>query len=250
MEIYADLFVLINCICDGLILSCTALLLKRRLPLLRLLIASLAGGCYALGYLLLYPAPWALFPLSLLTSLAMVLIAFGYHGHGVFLKSCFCFYLLSLVLGGAVGAIQSILLTYLISSQMGSLFILLALLLSLFLLCLWARSYLLKRKKTALLSLAVSGCRYQTKGLLDSGNLLKDPKSGRPVVLLDPLFLKERPFCDREIHVITVAGTKILPAFLPEKALIDGLPQKICIALCPPPENGYGNTPALLPPCP
>jgi stage II sporulation protein GA (sporulation sigma-E factor processing peptidase) len=247
MEIYADLFVLINCLCDGLLLLSCALLLKKRVKLFRLALSSLLGGGYAFVYLLLYRSPVSTGILSLCTSLAMVLCFFGYHGFSIFLKRVLLFYLLSFLLGGAVGAVHSLLLTYVTPSQKGALLILLLLLAALLGCCLLARAILFKRQQTALLSFTLGGESYRVKGLLDSGNLVKDPLSCRPVVLLDPKILKYAPLCDRTVFINTVTGQKALPAVLPDKAAINGTSRDLCIALCPPPKQGYGNTSALLP---
>ena len=248
MEIYADLFVLINCLCDGTVTALTALLLKRRVKKRRILAASLLGGLYALVYLLLYPSPLLLALLSVLTTLFMVLAAFGFHGPAAFCRALFVFYLMSLAAGGMVGILNN-LFTYLLPSRGLSLLLLLLLLFALFIFGLFAgKIFLLEQKRrVATLCFSLEGKDYRLKGLLDSGNLLTDPFSGSPAVLVDPTVFERPPFCDRVLHIHTPAGKRELPAFLPEKAEINGIPRKICIALCPPPKGGFGGTPALLP---
>ena len=106
MEVYADLFVAINCLCDGTIVAITALLLKRRVNKRRILLSSLLGGVYAFLYPLFYPAPVLLAILSIGTSLLMVLFAylFGVNGQnalvwyeGLILLMIFVAYLIFMI---------------------------------------------------------------------------------------------------------------------------------------------------------
>lgn len=247
MEIYADLFILTNCLCDGILLHLTALFLNRRVKAHRLILSCILGGIYSLLYLLLFPSPIILSLLSVCFSLLMVFLTFGFHSLLSFLKPVFFFYLLGFLAGGMISSLQNTLLTYWALDPSFALFILLILFSLLFACLIIIKALFTQKSRSATLSFTVNHQSYKVLGLLDSGNLLFDPRSCFPVVLLDPDFLKEHPPCDRSITLQTVAGARELPAFLPQNAAINGIPRKICIALCPPPKGGFGKHPALLP---
>lgn len=248
MELYADLFLLVNFFCDLTVLWLCARLLCRRVKRRRLLLGAGIGALYALLWMLLYPAPLPLFLLSVLFSLLMVLAAFGFHGKKSLLKALCFFYLTCLLQGGVVSAISNAigrmlpplyaLLTLTLCLGMGSLF------------CLTVGRGFEKagKKKSGELTFVTEGTAYRVKGLVDSGNLLLDPFSLFPVILLDPTLFDRPPPCDRTIPIKTAAGQRCLDAFLPEEARVDGIPRQVCIALCPPPDGSFGGFPALLPP--
>lgn len=247
MELYADLFLLVNFFCDLLVLWVCARLLYRRVKKRRLFFSAAIGALYALTWMLLYPAPLLLFFLSFLCSLLMVLAAFGFHGWSVFFKALGSFYLTCLLLGGAAGGVHAA-----IGRVLPPLYALLTLTLCLgsgTLFCLFFGRLLIKerRKESAMLTFVADGKCYRVKGLVDSGNLLLDPLSLFPAVLLDPSLFDLPPPCDRTLLIKTAAGEELFPSFLPEKATVDGIERCICIVLCPPPHGSFGGFPALLP---
>jgi len=100
-----------------------------------------------------------------------------------------------------------------------------------------------KRPEKACLEVVYKGKKASLCALRDTGNMLKDPLSGRPVAILSKdaakkLGVGENIVMDaaskvRVIPVKSVGHTGILYAFVPQIATVDGKKQSICIALDP-----------------
>lgn len=98
-----------------------------------------------------------------------------------------------------------------------------------------------KRPKNACLEIVYKDKKVKLFALRDTGNMLKDPLSGRPVAVLSrdaakKLGLSESSIMDAEskvrvIPIKSVGYTGILYAFVPREATVDGKKQNICIAL-------------------
>lgn len=100
-----------------------------------------------------------------------------------------------------------------------------------------------KRSEKASLEVVYKNQKARFSALRDSGNLLRDPLSGRPVAVLsraaaEKLGIGADLITDaaskvRVIPVKSVGYTGILYAFVPRSAMIDGKKQNICVALDP-----------------
>lgn len=100
-----------------------------------------------------------------------------------------------------------------------------------------------KRPEKACLEVVYKGKKASLCALRDTGNMLRDPLSGRPVAILSKdaakkLGVGEDIVMDaaskvRVIPVKSVGHTGILYAFVPQIATVDGKKQSICIALDP-----------------
>ena len=113
-----------------------------------------------------------------------------------------------------------------------------------------------KRPKNACLEIVYKDKKVKLFALRDTGNMLKDPLSGRPVAVLSrdaakKLGLSENSVMDAEskvrvIPIKSVGHTGILYAFVPKTAAVDGKKQNICIALDP--KNGdFSGYDAIIP---
>jgi stage II sporulation protein GA (sporulation sigma-E factor processing peptidase) len=190
MYVYADILLLVNTLMNGVILLLTAWAAGLGYKAWRLLAAALLGALYALGGLLpalaLLYAPAA----KLAAAAAIVWLAFAPRTWRAMLLATAAFYLVSLLLGGAVlgwlllaagpgapawptpawhhlaaGAALALLLTGL----------------------LWRRllAGLTRRRLLLPLVLGYAGRRVTLTALLDTGNHLYTLGSRRPVVLVD-----------------------------------------------------------------
>ncbi len=195
VEVYADLLFLINAGMDGLCLSMTARLLHRRLRVGRWLMGSVIGGVYAV-LALLWTVGAGLAPgLDILACVLMCAVTFGWregHGGRGLLRAALLYTLLSMVMGGVMTALYSLwnragladLLPdggegigawlFLLFSVAGSLASL-------------HGGRLCRRAATVRLcevSLTLGERTLTLRGLVDSGNLLRDPLGGRAVICL------------------------------------------------------------------
>lgn len=195
-EVYADLLFLINAGMDGLCLLLTGKLLHRRLKPGRVVIASILGGIYAV--VVLFPDTGT--GLSLLLDIAVCLsmcgIVFGGRGGGGgkgLLSSAGVYLLLSMALGGIMTGLYHLLnragaadiLPFLTEGSDGPtswLFLLLAIIgggLSL-----WGGRMARRVRRVSFCTVTVEldGKEATLRGMVDSGNLLRDPMSGRVVI--------------------------------------------------------------------
>lgn len=257
VEVYADLLFLINTGMDGLCLLLTGRLLHRKTRPWRLILAALLGGVYAVA---------ALFPqvgtgLSLLIDgmicLSMCAVAFGGKAGGGIkgvLTSTGAYFLLSMALGGVMTALYHLLnragvgdilpsLTEGSDGPTSWLFLLLAIIgggLSL-----WGGRLARRSKRVTLCTVTVEldGRRADLRGMVDTGNLLRDPVGGRVVIcgekdvlapllspglrqVMDgipphriPLTLSE----SKRVRIIpssTATGNSLLYGFLPDRILL------------------------------
>ncbi len=190
MYVYADILLIVNTVMNGVILLLTAWAAGLGYKAWRLLAAAALGALYALGGLL--PAAALLYvpAAKLAAAVLLVWLAFGLKTWRAMLLATATFYLVSLVLGGAVlgwlllaadprgpawptpawhhlaaGAALALLLTGLV----------------------WRRllAGLTRRRLLLPLVLDYAGRRVSLTALLDTGNHLYTPGSHRPVVLVE-----------------------------------------------------------------
>ena len=188
--VYVDLFFLINFSMDFLCFFLTARIMGGKLSLLRTVIASAIGGIYA-NIILFLSVPWGIsLILDLAVCVAMCLVAFG-GGGGIF-RNTLAYIATSLVLGGTMTA-----LFYLLDRAQlpldavesdGISAWLLAVLAALGAVCTVIAGRFFKRrtaKRYAEVTVVLGGSSKRLKGFCDSGNLLRDPISGKPCIIAD-----------------------------------------------------------------
>ncbi|MGI9951137.1 sigma-E processing peptidase SpoIIGA [Moorellaceae bacterium AZ2] len=195
--IYLDIVLLINLLMDYVILWATARLSQTATSIWRLLGGAAWGALYSLT--IFYPAgePWLWFTAKILVSLLMLFLAFYPVSWQKFLQAVGYFYLVSFVMGGAVlGAL------YLADSftapalagggiVIGNLpygWLAMAVGAALFLVY-WGSLFIKRNFWQSLLRLPVvigfNGKRLALKALVDTGNNLRDPFTGRPVIVAE-----------------------------------------------------------------
>lgn len=249
MEIYGDIYMLINVLCDFSVLFLTSLLLRRKVKIRRIFLGAFLGGGFSLLYLYIAEKFFLSAFLAILFSLAMVLSTFSFHGFGSFVRALTYFYVISFLMGGIVTALhrfllktspsplaaQGILLLFLLIAALGALF---------------GSKILDKRRRIrdAELIFTVGKDLHRVSGLIDSGNLLTDRETGLCVIILSPTVFKKDspPQCDRLLPLRTVSSTASFPCFLPDKLSVNG---KECQALLAISANcaSFGGAQALIP---
>ncbi|MEW6662248.1 MAG: sigma-E processing peptidase SpoIIGA [Bacillota bacterium] len=204
--VYLDILFLINFLMDYVILWAAARFGQYRTTFQRLTIASSIGALYSLG-ILLPEADYLLTILArLIMSIIMVLIAYGRLPLKKTAQALGYFYLIAFVTGGAMlGTIYLFSREMQASPVMSGMFSfsvnikytwLLAGLATAILLGKWGSGFIKRNIFRSLLRLPVILCfgavRIPVKALIDTGNNLKDPLTGRPVVIIEYELL--RPF--------------------------------------------------------
>lgn len=277
--IYGDVYLIVNFTMDYLALYLTAKAVKHPPTPLRLAIGASLGAIYSLAALFLPDEN----PLSLFTAFAipilLILAALGWQGSiRAMLTPLAAFWVISFLLGGAATAVSYLVGKWanreaLIGGQVEQLpgdlpywsVLLVALLAGAVV------SFLLRGRKklpsTVTLTIGEDGATVATlTGLVDSGNLLTEPISGRAVILVDR---KSADFLPPELAFLptgapptltprlrlipysTPSGEGILYGYLPKRVTVNGKERSACVAIADLPQgdsqNGKGKTEAIVP---
>ncbi|WP_027717341.1 sigma-E processing peptidase SpoIIGA [Desulfovirgula thermocuniculi] len=195
--VYVDQVLAGNLLLNYLLLWVAGRLSRVRAPLYRLWLSSLLGSVYSL--LLFVPGCQVFFllPCKVLASVLMVLLAFAPLSLPRFFSCLALFYLSSFMLGGIwLGTIYFLYADSRSLSAAGLLGLVsrhywtgLVLALAVFAgggaaLALWRHRW---RSRACQVGLAVEveGCRVELEGMVDTGNSLRDPLTGHPVVVVE-----------------------------------------------------------------
>ena len=188
--IYADILLALNFFLNFFLLWATGRFLRLQTSLWRLLLAAAVGAGYAVGILLPRLAAFYAWPVSIAFSLIILCLAFPYRGIWQLLRLTATFYLIAFAMAGAVLAGSSLLVQqgYALGAAQtirGG-----ALLFGIILACIVARrgAALVRRKwrqENFILQLevVVAGRSLRIPTLIDTGNDLVEPISGKPVIV-------------------------------------------------------------------
>lgn len=239
LKIYVDVLFIINFITDYFLISITSFFIKKKVSILKTILAALIGAIYASFAFFLPAGPILLLPLSLGVSLVMLLLAFGVKRVRLFLKSIAVFYLISFVVAGAgFGLLTYFNQSFLIGGGIFYADINAYQLLAAFLICVplvhftigFLKKVRIKSRFLYDITIEKDGKTVTQTALLDTGNFLKDPVSQISVLIAEwqavaPLFSKESfadciVSCPGEFTYIpcrTVNGVGGIFAFRPDK---------------------------------
>lgn len=248
-DVYADLLFLINFSMDYLCLYVCAKVMGRRIRLPRFLLSAAVGGIYSVVSLFLSVTSLLSIVIDVGVCLIMCAIVFAEKGRRLSstLLCTFLFVGISMMTGGCMTAIFNFLNRLdLPLSDIGEdgistyLFALLAAIAGF--ISLRSGELISKRApiKECKVKITFQGQEIELLGFADSGNLVKDPISGKAVIIVDketvakslPIVefdmfkqgkaTKNLPFgCLRLIPINTASGKGILVAALPEKTVIE-----------------------------
>lgn len=236
--IYADLLFIINFSMDFLCLFITDRLLGCGRRALRLTIASFLGALYGFlpYYINLSPAPLLLG--NLVSAGAMILTAFGKQPIKHFFRTTAVFLVASALMGGLITAIYNTTGKYHngIYTEIGAVsFAVICLVSALTALCFG----LIFRKKvntpSAEVCISIKGEKIHARLIADSGNLVTEPFSALPVIILSSSVLPKPydnpegehfPLSVRAIPFSTAAGKSCFLGFRPDKIEIIKLGKK------------------------
>lgn len=254
-EVYIDLLFLINFSMDYLCLYICGKVLRKRLKLIRLISAAATGGAYSVISLFFPFSPTANLIIDALFCLVICAIAFAEKGRRLSstLVCGFLFVGISMMTGGAMTAVFNLLnrLDLPLDSIQGDgvstyLFAIIAAVAGI--ITLRSGEIISKRStvKECKLTLYSGGKTAEFFALSDSGNIVKDPLSGKNVVLIDrnalstvidltafDKFLKGEPPPTssgikglRIVPIKTAAGKSFLPAAVPERLCAEVVTKK------------------------
>ncbi len=273
--LYADILFLINFTMDFLTLYVTASILRRKVSVTRLCLSSAIGGIYGVAAVFMGGILLINIIINLAVSYIMCLIAFNKR-----ILPCYAlFYGTGCLLGGAMTAFFTFMNGTLnnvsteSSAPPGKIPLgWMALSAAVIGIVAIAGGRMAKRSRSlrsCQVSVATHSGEHSFDGITDTGNLLTDPMSGRPVIILRkkdmmsilprdliPIFESQDPAKLTEadgkyysslrlIPSSSVGGNKLLLAYLPKNIIVDGVEVSALIAMGN--EESYGGHAALIP---
>lgn len=222
--LYADVLVFLNFALDFICLVITSRVAARKFVGWRCVLGALFGAVYALLSAYASLPVWVHFPAAAL----LCLISFPYADHRSFAKVIFVFLMTSAGMGGLISA------AYYIGTQKVTAHGMVLIALLFCALCVLYGLYCRKKVSTTTMKIEV---KFGTNTLVadvlvDSGNLVTEPFSALPVVILsssvfpsplDKPSFENSPVPLRAIPIRTETGLGLLYGFIPDS-----------ITLCPP----------------
>ena len=191
--VYADILFFINFCIDFICLYLSAKLCACPAGIARTALGSALGGLYAVAALALDALPAAAkLPLHLLAAFVICFAAFFRGDWKKTLLCCGLFIAANALMGGLLTAVYTLSGKYAhynggFYAEIGAGSLVAIALASA--LCAWVFGFLSKRRLKSLyadVEIVFGGNRYTLRLLADSGNLLREPISGLPVILLRP----------------------------------------------------------------
>jgi len=280
--LYGDVLLIINFSMDFLALYITATILHLKRSNIRMTAAAVIGAVYSLLSVMSTHSTFTSALISVAVSVLLCFTAYGKHKKTYFLKIAIVFYCVNFALGGGITAICNLLNIWKNTKNIhinGTFDVLygdipFGLLALLAIVCgiisVFSGRLAAKNKKTeeTEFTITANGSTVKLNGLIDSGNLLTDPLSGRPVIVVcydsvrsllptellrfiktkDPalLNLENLPPKTRLIPVCTVGKNSLLFAFLPDNILLEGRQVDAFIAIDTNTAS-YGGNNAVIP---
>ena len=248
-DVYIDLLFLINFSMDYLCIYICSKVLHRRMRLGRMVLAAALGGVYSALSLFLPISSAVSLALDCAVCLVMCAIVYSEKGRtlGSLLLATFLFIGISMMTGGCMTAIFNLLNKLnlpldLVEADGISTYLFAALALVAGIISLKSGQIISRRApiKECKLKLRFCGKDFELLGLADSGNLVRDPITGKPIIFVDRKTIeKELPldFLDsfaegklerdapcknlRIISIRTAAGSSIAVAAAPESISIE-----------------------------
>ncbi len=245
--VYADILFIINFLMDGLCLTLSLIFAGKPLRLWRFILACGAGGFYAvfaIGFQ--YLPVWLSLSLHLIAALVICFICLEKPSIKDTTALSALFFLCNALLGGMLTAIYSLcgqfaLYRGVFYAELSPVSLLIwAAVCGTAVLFAVSRSKTKARASHADIDIEFNGKHLRLYCLCDSGNLLRCPYTGFPVVTVKetaiaPLLESEIP--PRYIPTQSLGGSVLLPSFLPESAKIRSFGERefrtvrICIAI-------------------
>ncbi len=270
MILYADVLFAVDFIMDALSLYVCARVMGLRCKGWRLAAAAALGGAYSLlSVLVPMPAP-CLLALTVLFPFGMCFAAFGKLRLSRYLRAVVLFFAVGMLSGGILSALYEGLLRLVPSLPPNAklpLWLYPVLVAAVFLLLAATGGTVAAfgKRKTVRATLALFGKSIPCRLLVDSGNLLRDPYNGKPVMLISAAHLDA--YCGKDgahrrvedqtreemaalkmrfLPVRTAAGETVLAAF-PAAGLIlaDGREASVVAAVDP--DGAYQGFDGILP---
>ena len=201
MTIYLDIIFLENFILNLILLYAVGIETKSKIKFYRIVIASILGSIYAIILYIVKIEFLYSIVMKIMLSMVMVYVSFEIKGFKDLLKKMLYFYLTSFVFGGGALALIYIVNTGKISIQNGQiqgsytiLTIMIGIIIAFITIIIAFRLKKNKISKDDLMcniEIKINNKEVKTKAMIDTGNLLKEPITNIPVVVVEHILLKK-----------------------------------------------------------
>ena len=201
MTIYIDVVLIENLIMNYIILLATGIILKEKIKTLRLFLASLLGAIYSVVAYMSILEIYSSMILKIILSILIVYIAFNPQTIKKMWKDILIFYLTSFVFGGAAFALiyivkpQDILMknglflgTYPLKTIILGAIIAFIIIIAAFSV---VKSKITKKDMFTQIEIQLNEKNIETTAMIDTGNLLKEPITNAPVIVIEHTLLYE-----------------------------------------------------------
>ena len=195
MTVYLDVIFLENLIINYIILYATGIILKIQIKNLKIFFASLIGAIYSIIYYIVQLGLYSNFIIKLILSVVMIYIAFNSTSFKMLAKQVLLFYLVSFVFGGATIAIIYMVNSQNITIQNGVFIgnytmvtVCIGIIIAYIVVIIAFKMVKTKISKKDLIcdiEVKINGKGIMTKGMIDTGNLLKEPITNLPVIVME-----------------------------------------------------------------
>ena len=199
MTIYVDVVLIENLIMNYIIIFATGIILKVKLKQLRIVLGSFIGAIYTIIAYVSNLRIYSNFILKFILSIIIVYVSFNPQTQKQLWKSLLIFYLTSLVFGGAAFAIiyvvrpQEILRNNQLIFGTTSMKIILFSAIVAFIVIILAfkivKNKISKKDMFCDIEVKINEEIIKTKAMLDTGNLLKEPITNKPVIVIEHTLL-------------------------------------------------------------
>lgn len=199
MTIYIDIVLIENLIMNYIILFTTAVVLKIKVNHIRLILASLLGAGYSIIAYMGIIKVYSSIILKIILSVLIIYIAFNPQNIKKMCKDLLLFYLVSFVFGGAAFALiyiikpQNILMknglflgTYTLKTVMLGAIVAFCIIIGAFAII---KNKISKKNMFCEIEILINQKKIKTKAMIDTGNMLKEPITNVPVIVVEHILL-------------------------------------------------------------
>ena len=199
MAIYIDIVLIENLIMNYIILFTTAVVLKIKVNHIRLILASLLGAGYSIIAYMGIIKVYSSIILKIILSVLIIYIAFNPQNIKKMCKDLLLFYLVSFVFGGAAFALiyiikpQNILMknglflgTYTLKTVMLGAVVAFCIIIGAFAII---KNKISKKDMFCEIEILINQKKIKTKAMIDTGNMLKEPITNVPVIVVEHILL-------------------------------------------------------------
>lgn len=199
MTIYIDIVLIENLIMNYIILFTTAIVLKIKVNHIRLILASLLGAGYSIIAYMGIIKVYSSIILKIILSVLIIYIAFNPQNIKKMCKDLLLFYLVSFVFGGAAFALiyiikpQNILMknglflgTYTLKTVMLGAVVAFCIIIGAFAII---KNKISKKDMFCEIEILINQKKIKTKAMIDTGNMLKEPITNVPVIVVEHILL-------------------------------------------------------------